>query len=485
MATTSQASKGCRERLAAALRCTWVQLAATHLSARSPSVVAQHGDALILVLLGLPTAAIEWQIATTWSLPPWVPMLCAVLVIVAIGASVIRPQLKEVAAAATVAVLYALPVVGGIARWHLIPSPTALIGDGAYQMQLARNVLMRGVDPYGFNYVGTGLERAPWNQPFPNPSLHHLDYWPGTIVLPLPVQAGFQAVFGWWDERIWLLLAAIAVWLLLRRLVPGGTGRMAAIAFFLIPGHGLLAILGDNDLPMVALLLGAALAIGKRRFLLAALLIGLAIATKQTSLIAVPILAAYAAGQQVGWRLFLRSTGVAVAAVGVLLAPFVLWNAGAFIADTLLFNFASGAEAYPIQGLGLSSILLQAGIIHSARDSFPFLLIQLPLVVAAWVLAGRRLIRYPRASELILWCGVAFFVFLFTNRFAQQTYILLGVELILAGLLARLHNSEDVRMVLVRPHRFGDRLPPGPRDLGGHGPSPAPGEDARRHSVAD
>lgn len=439
----------------------------------------------MLVILGLASGLIDWQIATTWALPLWIPLLGAMLVGFAIAGSVVRPQLKEGAAVIAVVVLYAWPVIGGIARWHLVPSRTALIGDGAYQIQLSRNVLMRGVDPYGFNYVGTGLERTPWNQPFPNPSLHHLDYWPGTIVLPLPVQAAFQGIFGWWDERIWLLLAAVAVWLLLRRILPGGAGRMAAIAFFLIPGHSLLAVLGDNDLPMVAVLLAAALAIGNRKVLLAGLLIGLAVATKQTSLIALPVLAAYAAGQHVSWRLFLRSAGVAVAAVCVLLAPFVLWNAGAFIADTLLFNFASGAEAYPIQGLGLSSILLQAGIIHGARDAFPFLLIQLPLVVAAWVLAGRRLTRYPRASELILWCGVAFFVFLFTNRFAQQTYLLLGVELILAGLLARIHTSEDVRMVLVRPHRFGGRLPPGPRDLGGHGPSPTPGEDARRHSVAD
>jgi len=450
----------------------------------SSSVLIRYGDSLVLVILGFSSGLIDWQIATTWSLPVWVALLCAAVIVVGIVASVVRPRLKEAAAALTVAILYAMPVIGGIARWHMVPSPTALIGDGAYQIQLARNVLMRGVDPYGFNYVGTGLERAPWNQPFPNPSLHHLDYWPGTIVLPLPLQAAFQAVLGWWDERIWLLLAAIAVWILLRRLNPGAAGRMAAIAFFLIPGHSLLAILGDNDLPMVALLLGAALAVGNRRFLVAGLLIGLAIATKQTSLIAIPILAAYAVGYQVGWSRFLRATGVAVAAVIVLLAPFVLWNARSFIADTLLFNFASGAEAYPIQGLGLSSILLQAGIIHGARDAFPFLLIQLPLVIGVWLLAWRRLTRVPRAAELILWSGLAFFVFLFTNRFAQQTYILLGVELMLAGLLARLHKSEDVPVVPLRPHRIGGGLPPGLRYLGGDGLPPALGENDRRDSVA-
>ena len=424
-----------------AVRCTRVQPAASHLSARSPSVVVQHGDALVLVLLGLPTAAIDWQIARTWSLPAWVSLGLLGLVAVAVGLVVAGGTLRELGTAAAVALLYALPIAGGIIRWHLVPSATALIGDGAYQIQLAREVLMRGVDPYGFNYVGTGLERAPWGgQDFANPALHHLDYWPGTIVLPLPVQAAFHALLGWWDERLWLLLAAAAVWVLLRRLAPGQAGRMAAITFFLIPGHSLLAVLGDNDLPMVALLLSAALAISNRRFVVAGLLIGLAVATKQTALIAVPVLAVWAGANGMGWKPFLRATGVAVVAVLALILPFLVWNASAFVSDTLLYNFGSGAEAYPIQGLGLSSWLLQAGIIHGPRDAFPFLLLQLPLVIITWILAWRWLSRRRAAGDAILWMGIAFFIFLFANRFAQQAYLLLGVELILAGLLARLRN---------------------------------------------
>jgi hypothetical protein len=423
-----------------------VQLAAARRSALpGPAVVSRHGEALVLILLGLPTAAVDWQIALTWSLPTWIRLACLAVVAAAIGLVIAGGRLRDLGAAGAVAVLYALPVAGGMIRWHLVPSTTALIGDGAYQMQLARNVLMRGVDPYGFNYVGTGLERAPWGgQAFANPALHHLDYWPGTVVLPLPLQAAFQALVSWWDERLWLLLAAAAVFILLRRLAPGPGGRMAAIAFFLIPGHSLLAVLGDNDLPMVALLLLAAWLIAGRRFLLAGLVIGLAIATKQTALIALPVLVAWAAVQGIGWRAFLRATAAALAAVVILLAPFVLWNAPAFVADTILYNFGSGAQTYPIQGLGLSAWLLQAGIIRGSRDAFPFLLIQLPLVIATWILAWRWLIHHRLPGDAILWIGLAFFVFLFTNRFAQQAYLLLAVELIIAGLLARLRPASPV-----------------------------------------
>jgi len=71
----------------------------------------------------------------------------------------------------------------------------------------------------------------------------------------------------------------------------------------------------------------------------------------------------------------------------------------------------SGAQAYPIQGLGLSSWLLHAGIIHGPRDAFPFLLLQLPLVILTWMLAWRWLSRRPRSADAILWMGIAFFVF--------------------------------------------------------------------------
>ena len=405
------------------------------------SVLVRHGEALVLLLFGLATAAIDWQIAATWSLPLWISLLAGAAFLASVALVATMPPLRAFGSAAAVAVLYASPVVGGIIRWHLVPSTVALIGDGAYQMQLARDVLTRGIDPYGFNYEGTGMERAPWGQAFPNPSLHHLDYWPGTVLIPLPVQAAFKWLFGWWDERVWLLAAAVAIWLLLTRLVPGTAGRMAAIAFFLIPGHSLLAVLGDNDLPMLAWLLGATLAIERRRWFMAAVLIGLAIATKQTALIALPVLVLWAFHRGLDRRRFLQAAGVAAAVVVVLFAPFLLWNVGAFISDTIIFNFGGGTETYPIQGLGLSTLLLNAGMIHGPRDAFPFLLIQLPLVLVALMLAWRWFNRHHNVGDALFWTGLTLFLFLFTNRFAQQSYLLLGAELTIAGLLLRLGPS--------------------------------------------
>ena len=114
-------------------------------------MIRRHGETLLLLVLGIPSAAVGWQIARTWSLPGWLPASLAGLLAILVVAAAAQPRLKEVAAAGAIAVLYALPIVGAMVRWHLAPGATALIGDGAYQIQLARNLLMRGVDPYGFD----------------------------------------------------------------------------------------------------------------------------------------------------------------------------------------------------------------------------------------------------------------------------------------------------------------------------------------------
>ena len=399
--------------------------------------MAQHADALVLLLLGVPTAAIDWQIAITWALPAWVAAAGACLAAALIVAMLIRPGAKSLATAAVVAVLYALPVIGAIVRWHLVASPRALIGDGAYQTQLAGDFVLHGIDPYGADYGRAGLAAAPWGATFPSPALHHLVTWPGQFLFPLPLQALSRLIFGWWDERVFLLLAAVAIWLLLGALFPGIPGRMAAVALFLVPGHSLMAVLGDNDLPVVALLLAALLAAQRRRFLLMGLLLGCAIVTKQHALLAVPLIVTWAVVRGADARTVARAALTALAGVAGFLLPFVLWDGAAFVRDTVFFLVGGGSEAYPINGFGLSAILLSAGVIHGARDAFPFALLEMLAALVVWLVGWRWLRRGAAIPEVLMLLGLAFASVLFVSRYFHDTHLLLGVELVLAGLAAR------------------------------------------------
>ncbi len=390
-----------------------------------------------MVLLAIPTGVIDWRIAETWSWPAsatlvWFGLTAALLLL-----ATVQPRWREAVAALTAASLYAVPVLGAVLRWHFVPSPRALIGDGAMQTQLAGQFLLQGTDPYGADYGSAGLASAPWGEPFPSPALHHLVVWPGQFLLPLPFQAAGRLLLGWWDERFFLLLAGVVIWLGLRSLFPGTPGRMAALAFFLIPGHSLLAVLGDNDLVIVALLLGALLAADRRRYLLMGALVGLAIATKQHALLAVPLILAWAAVRGARPILLLRAGALAMAVVAVIVAPFIAWNPHAFFQDTIVFLTGGGTNAYPINGFGLSAFLLSTGVIHSSRDAFPFPPLEAAIGIGLWLLGWRWLVRHRRIGDVLVWSGLVILAVFYVSRYFHDTHLLLGAEVILAGLIGR------------------------------------------------
>jgi hypothetical protein len=391
---------------------------------------------ILLAVLGIPTAAIDWRIAATWSWPAWWvgAWLGATGLALAVGA--FRPAVRNVVSVVSAASLYAVPIIGAIIRWHVVPSRTALIGDAAYQTQLAGDFLLRGVNPYGADYARVGLGAAPWGESFPSPALHHLVTWPGQILLPLPLQFAARIV-GWWDERVFLLVAAAAIWWLLVALLPGAPGRLAAIAFFLTPGHSLIAVLGDTDLPMLALVLAALLAGDRRRYLLMGFLLGLAVVTKQHALLAVPLVATWAVVRGANSRVLLRAALVGFASVAIVVAPFILWNAGAFLRDTVVFVAGSGVDAYPINGFGLSAILLSQGVIHGARDAFPFALFEIAVALAVWLVGWRAIRAGARIADVLVFTGLAMLGVFYVSRYFHETHLLLGAELVLAGLVAR------------------------------------------------
>jgi hypothetical protein len=390
---------------------------------------------MLLLALAIPTAAIDWRIAQTWSWPAALTALWMAGTGIAIAVGLSRSQLRPVASLTAVLSLYALPVMGAIVRWHLVPSRTALIGDGAYQTRLAGDFLLRGIDPYGADYAAAGLSTAPWSEPFPSPALHHLVTWPGQFLWPLPLQM-IGRLIGWWDERIFLLVTAGLIGWLLLMLLPGVAGRLALLGFFLIPGHSLIAVLGDNDLPMLALVLGALLAAERRRFLLMGLLLGLAVVTKQHAVLALPLVAAWAVVRGAGWRTLVRASALAVGAGIVVLAPFVAWNPGAFIQDTVVFLAGSGVDAYPINGIGLSAFLLSSGLIHGPRDAFPFAVIEAVIGVVVWGAAWHWIRDRARLGDVLTFVGLALLLVLYVSRYFHDTHLLLGGELILAGVVS-------------------------------------------------
>jgi glycosyl transferase family 87 len=240
------------------------------------------------------------------------------------------------------------------------------------------DALFDGRDPYAEEYIDGPLSDRPLATQV------HFPYMPLMLAFGIP-----RALAGhvlWADARIWFTIVSllVAVSSLLRMRTSPHARVRAFLVLFALPTGALLLATGGVDIPVLALLLATAVLAerGERRG--AALLGGLALATKQTSLLVLPFVA-LAIGAGSARRRFLATTGL----IGVgLILPFALWDVRAFVEDAVLFPLGAGHGGSAAQTPTVGSLLLD--LFPSQQGLITALLVLLILgVVALLLLSGR------------------------------------------------------------------------------------------------
>lgn len=345
---------------------------------------------------------------------PWTAAPIAVVAVAAVLGYRARPG---AALAALVAMLFAVPQ----AALLMLRGAGAPLQDSVLLTDAAAGRLLQGLDPYGHDYLDSPLLRQFWAPELPvNPLLAHYPYPPGMILLAAPLHAAGLGV-------AWLWVPAIAV---LAAAAYSAAGRAGVVAVALNPLLLIDYLSLLNDLFFLAAGLGAVALLRRRRGLEAGLLVGLALALKQTAVVLLPAIAFLA------WRARRAPPAAAGAALAlaVLALPFLLWSPTAFVSDTAAYFYGSGVDAFPIRGFGLPGLLLAAGVIPSRWASFPSAMLQLPVLAAILVIgfAGlRRTFSWPR---LWLWSASAAAVLFFLGRTLAPNYVTLVA--VLAALAA-------------------------------------------------
>lgn len=276
---------------------------------------------------------------------------------------------------ALVVVLVVLPVGLLIA----VRAPGAPVQDSLLLADAAGTRLLHGADPYGHDYIDDAALRAFWLPELPvNPLLAHFPYPPGLVLLDVPLRLiGLSGAWLWPPGLLVLAAAARAV---------AGRGGLVAVGLsplLLLDGLALF-----NDLFFLAAGLTAFALLDRRRPLAAGALAGISLCCKQPALVfGLPLLwLAWRQGQP-ALRRFLAG---GIAAVVIVIGPFLAWNAGAFVADTATYFYGSGVDSFPIRGPGLTGILLGLGTISSRWAAFPSADIQIPVLAALAVVGWRR-----------------------------------------------------------------------------------------------
>ena len=158
---------------------------------------------------------------------------------------------------------------------------------------------------------------------------------------------------------------------------------------------------------------------------------------KQFALVALPFLALAALQRHTRptWRVP-RGLFVGVVAVGVL--PFVVWDPGAFWADTIEY----GGKTYRIVGYGLSGLLVEGGLIDRRTDPYPFL----PLLALVWLPRRCGCCGVPAGRDLWVAAGfaVSFFMLVFLGRVFQPSYLVWPLAGLVTAVLLAVPGQEPL-----------------------------------------
>jgi hypothetical protein len=329
---------------------------------------------------------------------------------------------------------------------------------GVIQTEATIAFFLQGKNPYVETYVDTPM--AEWGFSEYRTALYHYPYLPWTFVFSAPFYQVGQAV-GHYDQR-WLYLALMTLAVALAApLATDARSRLALVALLgLNPVMNLDLVFGQNDAFVLSWILFSLAAwarwrkqtdagqSGGRWLLISTLCFGLACASKPTAWFFAPFYALLLLVDQSGlaldWPKVQRASRTllvrglpALIPFGLLIVPYLLWDAFAFYDDVWRWSNGQGDTGYQIWGWGAANFVLALGWVQDRFDTWPFLLFEallaLPLLV--WFL-----VRQWRHNTLAAACwhyGLFLFAFFYGSRFLNENYLGYILAFLAIGILCR------------------------------------------------
>jgi hypothetical protein len=264
-----------------------------------------------------------------------------------------------------------VPLLGGAAR-------RADIGPGSHAqsevivVEEAADGALDGRNPYVAEFVDGPLAARP------RPTQIHVPYPPGMLVFGVPRALGGHS--PWTDARVWFALAVVPIAIASVRGM--GASRHAQLlvlqVLLVLPTGALLLATGGTDVPVLAMLLATAVLAARGEVTGAGLVGGVALSMKQTSILFLPFVALAIARRR---GRFLVTAGITSLVVVV---PFLVWDAGAFVEDVILFPLGVGEGRSAAATPTLGSLLID--LVPSQRELLTALLVLAMVAVVASLL---------------------------------------------------------------------------------------------------
>jgi hypothetical protein len=300
--------------------------------------------------------------------------------------------------------------------------------DGLLQIEAAIDRLLKGQPIYGVDWSNTPMARLPWDLvPGGNPALHHLAYYPLTILLGVPFRLVTDALGLPFDYRIVLIVfSLLGLGAVLALPVAPERRLMVLSAVYLSPLITLYLWPGRTDIEFLAVLLLSLALLSRGHITWAAAGLGVAVALKPFAWPAVPffLLVLYLRWRaQHSIREVLISGAALVLTPLLTIAPFFVANPTGFWSDIVLYAAGGIKDAYPINGYGFAELLFNLGLIAHRTDSFPFGIVELAAMVPALWFGWRAVVRRPTIGRWMAAYASLLFAFTFFARFFNDNYV--------------------------------------------------------------
>lgn len=313
------------------------------------------------------------------------------------------------------------------------------IHDGAIQTEDALGYLRQGKNPYSESYEDSLLVLHELPEIAVNPAIDHYVYLPGILLFSLPSYALSTTLLGFYDQRIIYLIMYLATVLMLPMLAKSPERKLSLTAA--VGLNPLLVdpvIFGMNDVVILISFLMAAILLIKERPLLSALALSLGCASKQTAWLSIPFYLALLVGKPFKRNWLCQAwkpLGILLLVMVFVLAPFVAWDARAFIDDVFSYPAGTATLSFPIRGYSLAAILLGLGVISSPFDQFPFWILQLVFGIPLLLFLLKYQLARNDGARMFVCAGLFLFAIGFLSRFFQYNYVGLVTTLITIGVL--------------------------------------------------
>lgn len=310
-------------------------------------------------------------------------------------------------------------------------APVYDIHDIVLQQESAIRFLLDGKNPYAVTYFGTPLEEWEYSDTEINPALYHFVMQPFYLLFSLPFYAFAISTLGFFDGRMPLValfaVMLVSAWLAVKDRMRR---RLFIILLAFHPSMLLYTLEGRSDVFMYAFLLLAFYFLQKNRYAVSGIAMAAAFAVKQSAWPIFPLYAAYVMFRALkeGKGRYVLTTSIIrllpyIITFCVLVVPFFVWDAQAFIRSTVLYLSGSIDTSYPVSGYGFGMLLWEWGVIQDRFSYYPFfwwqLLFGLPVLIATLSFLKKS----PTVKRLILSYGIFLFVYWYFSRYFNNSHI--------------------------------------------------------------